>query len=275
MSELFPGFGRVEPLMRAALAHRPRGLFTDIDGTISSIAPTPEAATLLPGIAEVLDQAVTTFDLVVAVSGRSAQDAARMVGNAHLLYIGNHGLETYEPASGADTIYPEALPFIAPLQHALERVGAELQPHWPGLRLEPKGATASIHVRNTSDPAAAEEEVYRVTQDIAAPLGLRVTRGRMVVELRPPVEVDKGVAVAAVIRERGLRSAFYLGDDRTDLDAFRALRHLTAEGACQGVAVAVAHDEAPAELTTEADVVLPNIAQVPGFLRWFVAQSMP
>ena len=95
----------------------------------------------------------------------------------------------------------------------------------------------------------------------------------MVVELRPPVAVDKGVAVARVIREHGLRAALYLGDDRTDIDAFRALRRLTAEGACYGVAVAVLHDEARADLAAEADIALASIQRVPAFLRWLFTST--
>jgi trehalose 6-phosphate phosphatase len=269
--------------IREALAARPRGLFSDVDGTLSPIAPTPESAVPLPGVADLLDRARQRFDVVAAVSGRSARDARRMVGLDTITYIGNHGFERLDPvtrnsspehtAAGVVHILPEALPYQPAVEAVLARIGADLAPRSPGLRIEPKGVTASVHVRNTPDPAAAEEAVYCLASELAVPLGLRVTRGKMVVELRPPVAVDKGVAVARVIREHGLRAALYLGDDRTDIDAFRALRRLTDEGACRGVAVAVLHDEAPADLAAAADVALDSIQRIPAFLRWLLTST--
>ena len=69
----------------ATLAQRPCGLFSDVDGTLSAIAPSPDAAVLLPDVAELLTQARSAFDLVVAVSGRASDDARRLVGVPGLL----------------------------------------------------------------------------------------------------------------------------------------------------------------------------------------------
>src|SRR5579862_5852508 len=86
----FPGVPAAgERRLRAALAARPRALLTDIDGTISAIAPSPEAATLLPGVRALLREACAVFDLVAAISGRGADDALRMVGVEGMRYIGN------------------------------------------------------------------------------------------------------------------------------------------------------------------------------------------
>ena len=260
--------------LAAALAARPRGLFCDIDGTLSAIAPTPEAATLLPGVAELLEQVRTRFDVVALVSGRAAEDARRMVGLPGVLYIGNHGLERIEADAAATVqVLPEAEPYVEAVNTTLDDLDATLAARFPGVRIERKGVTGSIHVRNAPDPDAAEESIARSLTTIAVPRGLLVTRGRRIVEVRPPVAVDKGVAVAEVIRERGLRGALYFGDDRTDLDAFRALRQLADEGACQAVAVAVLSPEAPPELAAAADITLPDITFVPGLLRWLLAQG--
>jgi trehalose 6-phosphate phosphatase len=274
MGELFLHLDSQTQWIHEVLSRRPRGLFTDIDGTISRIAPTPEAATLLAGIAPLLQQAGASFDIVAAVTGRAARDAAALVGDDHLLYIGNHGFEFYQPELGKSVVAPSALPLVAALESVLDEIGHPLQERWPGLRIESKGVTASIHLRATSDPAAALEDVYRtVLQHVAqASTGLRVTRGRMMVEIRPDLAIDKGTAVSEVIREHGLRSALYLGDDRTDLDAFRALRRLTEEGTCQGLSVAIQNDEA-AEVAADADLVLPSIEEVPDFLRLVLMQK--
>lgn len=263
--------------LRAVLAGKPCGLFTDVDGTISAIAPTPDAAVLLPGVAALLVEALHTFQVVAVVSGRSAQDTQHMVGVPGLLYIGNHGLERLEPISTrADQqteqirLLPAAVPYIPAIQAALEEVSQALAPRFPGMVVEQKGAGGSIHVRQTSDPPAAQEAVSAALKAAALQRGLRVTQGKLVVELRPPVDVDKGTAISDVIRSDGLQSALYLGDDRTDIDAFRALRQLTEQGVCRGVAIAVLHDEAPPNLAAEADLALDSIERVPVLLRWLI-----
>jgi trehalose 6-phosphate phosphatase len=268
----------LDALVRArvlpALAGRPRGLLSDLDGTLSAIAPTPEAAVPLPGVAELLRAATARFDLVAIISGRSAVDARSMVGVPGLWYVGNHGMEWLGPGDDAGApphVLTEAALYADEVADALDELEATLGSHWPGMRVERKGATGSVHVRATSDPPAALEAVTRGATVAAVRRGLRVTTGKLVVEIRPPVDVDKGSAVTALVRDHGLRSVLYLGDDRTDLDAFRALRALTDAHACRACAVAVLHPEAPPELAAAADLSLPSARAVPGFLRALLA----
>jgi len=283
--------GAQQSLLWATLAAHPRGLFADIDGTLSAIAPTPAQATLLPGVRELLLAAQRVFDVVAVVSGRDPRDALRLVGIPNLISIGSHGLERLEPIETKESehatdaaaqslppmrsvVYPRAEPYRERIAQALAAIGDALAAEYPGLRLEDKGVTASIHVRQTADPPSAEEAVFARASEVAAPLGLRVTRGKLVIELRPPVAMNKGLAIAALIHERGLRSAIYLGDDRTDIDAFRALRKLNEQTPtfC-GVSVAVLSVEAPPTLAEEADITLDSITRVPALLRWLVQTS--
>jgi trehalose 6-phosphate phosphatase len=259
--------------LRSALALRPLGLFCDLDGTLSAIAPTPDAATLLPGVADLLVQALSSFDLVAVVSGRTTTDAQRMVGVPGILYIGNHGLEHLNEDGVTIHVRPEAEPWVRAINHVLANIQGPLIERYPKLMVERKGVTATIHLRGIEEPQQAEEAIYRAIVEAASPEGLRVTRGKLVVELRPPLDVDKGVAIEDFIRARGLRGAIYLGDDQTDIDAFRTLQRLTSEGVCQGVAVAVLHDEAPAALAAEADMSLPDAEATPGFLQWLLANA--
>lgn len=266
-------------LLTAALSRRPRGLFTDVDGTISAIAPTPETAVLLPGMRELLVESLHVFDMVAAISGRTARDARRLVGVPELTYIGNHGLERFDPLTKAGKpntrvrVHVAARPYVHAINALMDNVARTLAPRFPGLRIERKGVTGSVHVRNTEDPKAAEAAVAEVVAEAAAATGLRVTRGKLVVEVRPPIEVDKGTILTDLVRRHALASALYLGDDRTDIDAFRALHRLTAEGVCQGVAIAVQHAEAPANLAGEADLVLHGVEQVPSLLRWLLKHA--
>ncbi|HEV8191934.1 MAG TPA: trehalose-phosphatase [Ktedonobacterales bacterium] len=259
--------------LRDVLAQRPRGLFSDVDGTLSAIAPTPGAAVLLPGVGELLGRARTRFDVVAAISGRAAEDTRRLVGIRGLLYLGNHGLERLDPDTDKLHILPEAEPYIKAINLVMAEVELPLAKAYPGLLFERKGVTASIHVRNTVHPDEAERAVYKRVSEAAQKHGLPVTQGRKIIEIRPPVQANKGTAVADLVRTAGLRGGLYLGDDRTDLDAFRVLRQLTLEGICQGVAVAVLHNEAPPRLAEEADITLPSIDAVPGFLRWLVERA--
>lgn len=273
IEEAFSPSDSVRDRLRAVLALPPLGLFSDIDGTLSAIAPTPDAATLLPGVADLLKQALATFDLVAAVSGRTAIDARALVGLPGLLYIGNHGLEYLSQDDMTVHVRPEAGPWIRAVNHVLASIQAPLMGRFPGLVIERKGVTATIHLRGVEHPREAEDAVYEAVTNSASADGLHVTRGKMVVELRPPLEIDKGVSIEGFIRARKLHGAFYLGDDQTDIDAFRTLRRLTAEGICRGVAVAVLHSEAPAHLADEADMALPNAEAVPGFLRWLLENT--
>ncbi|MFI5273287.1 MAG: trehalose-phosphatase [Ktedonobacterales bacterium] len=263
----------------ATLAAARRGLFSDLDGTLSAIAPTPQAATLLPQVRELLTEARSIFTVVVVVSGRTASEAARLVQVPDVLYIGNHGWERAELSAQAGSrgrglvprqTLPQAASYERSIDDALVTIKSALGRRFPGIWIEPKGATGSIHLRATAQPEEAEAEVFALAQDLAAQHNLRATRGKLVVELRPAVDVDKGTVVADVIQEHSLGGALYLGDDQTDLDAFRTLRRLDAARECAGVTVAVRGPDAPVELEAESDIRLATVEQVPAFLRWLL-----
>lgn len=266
-----------ESALLGTIAYRPAGVFSDVDGTLSPIAPTPEAARLAPGALDALTRLRDQFAAVGLISGRDPRDLARMAPAAGLLYAGNHGFErlTLEDGGAArvETIM-EALPWRAAIHQALGELRAELEAALPGARFEDKGVTASLHVRQTGDPAAAERAALSAARRAARRHGLRVTRGRMIVELRPPLAMDKGVVIAALCQERDLRSAIYLGDDRTDLDAFRALRRLTLESpGFHGLSVAALHDEAPPGLARAADITVAGVSGAVALLSWLAAHA--
>lgn len=256
--------------VEAALARRPRGLLTDIDGTLSAIAPTPDQARLVRGVRPLLRRCLEQFDVVAAISGRPALDARRMIGIPQLTYVGNHGMERLEPLAHAPQLAPEARPYQASISDALHEAREQLGGRYPSLLFENKGATASVHYRLAPDPDAARAAILSALAPLATRLRLRITEGRMVVEVRPPVELDKGSAVRALVREHQLACVVYLGDDTTDIDAFHALRTLRARGVCAGVAVAVRHAEIPDALLAAADITLASLEEAPRFLRWLL-----
>jgi trehalose 6-phosphate phosphatase len=118
-------------------------------------------------------------------------------------------------------------------------------PHEEGKRL-----SLAFHYRAAEDVAAAESELRGVAEQALAE-GLRPRWGRRVLEVRPPIDSDKGTAVQRLLADQGLRRALYAGDDTTDLDAFRGL-----DGLELAVRVAVGSDEAPDGLGQAADLVV-------------------
>jgi trehalose 6-phosphate phosphatase len=98
--------------------------------------------------------------------------------------------------------------------------------------------------------------------------GFAVHWGRKVLEVRPPVEFDKGLGIAALVRGEDVDAAVYVGDDTTDLDAFRGLRRLAESGDLEtALCVAVGSDEAPPDLAREADLTVDGPGGVRGLLE--------
>lgn len=244
------------------------GVFTDIDGTLAPIVPTPDLAEVPVGLRGLLRELHGRCRVVAGVSGRSASDALGLVGLEELVYHGNHGFEVLR--NGVVEVVPEAKPYAAAIEELERRAREELEPL--GAFIEEKGITASVHYRNVA-PEAGERCVEFVRGE-GARLGLSITVGRGVVEARPPVQVDKGTAVRRLIEEYEPRRAVFLGDDTTDLDAFRALEALRDEGALEEILrIGVASAEGPPEITSEADIVVDGVEGVEAALRTLLGQA--
>jgi len=214
----------------------------DVDGTLAPIVSRPDLAAVPEETRAVLRRLVSRYALVACVSGRTGAEARRLVGVDGIFFAGVHGLE----------LAPEADAWRAPL-----RQFAELE--WPWV--EDKGLTVAFHWREAEDEDAARASLEEVAERARA-LGLEAHWGRKVLELRPPVDADKGTAVRWLLAEHGLRRALYAGDDTTDLDAFRRL-----DGLEVAVRVAVASPETPPGLREGADVVVGSPAELLGLLR--------
>ncbi|HEU4585388.1 MAG TPA: trehalose-phosphatase [Gemmatimonadaceae bacterium] len=268
----------------ARLAGRPLAVLLDVDGTLAPIAPRPEEAAVPTETRKVVAALAALPDVRVAlVSGRAAADARRMVGVANVWVIGNHGFEVVSP-DGGELPEPELEPWRSAIARAARTIAPLVAPV-PGVLLEDKGWTLSIHYR-LADPKVVPRLVESVER-VAEPLGLRVMRGKMVVEVRPDVRVDKGTAVLRLATQLGALarrgddvdggdpdaaaddasgSAVFVGDDRTDEDAFRALRSRSA----RVVTVRVTHGE---EMATAAEFSVEDPAAVRSFLEWLLERS--
>ena len=137
-----------------------------------------------------------------------------------------------------------------------------------GVIVEHKGPSVSLHYRATVDQAAAALAIERfldVTPGVDAFVRLA---GKMLVDLRPAIEVDKGTALSSVVASEDLSSVLVLGDDTTDVDAFLALRHLRDAGRVMGLAIAVRSEGTPVGVLEAADYTLASTEAVEHFLTW-------
>ena len=259
--------------LTAPLRERPEAaaVLCDIDGTLAPIVRDPADAAVPAKTRDALGELVRRYALVACVSGRRAVEARRLVGLAELAYAGNHGLEVLRPGAEEANLDPAIDSETgAARSFLLGRGAADIR--GAGLRLEDKGPIQALHWRAATDQEASE----RLAREIAAEAreaGLEPHWGRKVLEIRPVAEIDKGTAVRRLLDGGQVELALFAGDDRTDLDAFRALRSLVATGDLRGaVCIGVASDEAPPELTAEADAVVPGTG---GFLDVLRALAAP
>lgn len=256
----------LEPL-RSRIADA--AVLCDVDGTLAPIVPRPEDARLLEGVRETLEVLRERCRLLGFISGRGLADARRIVGLDGCAYVGNHGMEIQRAG--------EEMGLAAGVEEHLDAIAAFVAA-WPparlepgDLRMEPKGATLSVHARGARDPEAARLLLAQIASE-ALDRGLVPTPGREVLEVRPPVSVDKGTAVRALLRDTGARVALYIGDDRTDADAWKALRAMSTEGLLDvSVGVAVAAGEVAPAVREAADVEVPGPPGALQVLR-FLAQ---
>lgn len=230
-------------------------ILTDVDGTIAPIVSNPAEARVPEQTRELLRTLARRYALVGCLSGRRALDARRVVGLDELAYSGNHGFELLLPGDtkvrpdpSLDGHEADVPRFVDGLDRSeLERAG---------IRREDKGPIVALHWRGAPNEAAAESLAHEIANE-AEWKGLIPHRGRKVFEIRPNVAINKGIAVASLITSRPIEAALYGGDDRTDVDAFAALRTLHEGGELRAaVSIAVASDESPPEVSQAADLTV-------------------
>jgi trehalose 6-phosphate phosphatase len=236
------------------------GLITDIDGTISEIAPSPGEARVSSICQHYLALLSRQLKLVAVISGRPASEARSMVGIDEVIYIGNHGLEWWE--NGEVILRSEAKPYTALIKAILQQLSPLLAAK--GISFDNKGVSASIHYRRCPDRRAAREVILDAIASVPAARELQKMEGRLVVDLRPPLKWNKGSTVLDLAQRYHLQGVLCLGDDITDIDAFRTLR--TAP--LKGISIGVVSEEMPPRLEMEADYTVRDVGDVERFLGW-------
>lgn len=242
----------------------------DIDGTLAPIAPTPGDAAVPEQTRRALQRLTELPNVHLAfVTGRAARDGQRLVAVANSWTIGNHGIELIDPVDvlqvdeNAEKFAPSVARAVAMLEEPLSR--------YKGVFIEDKRWTASVHFRLAAPTATPNVE--QIVAEVAGQLGLRVLEGKKIFELRPPVAIDKGTALLRLASSLGIFAAnamrgslLYIGDDRTDEDAFRALPPAPSNA----VTVHVGPAELPDGQRTGAELLLHDTEAVRVLLEWLV-----
>ena len=216
------------PLVKTRLRKAGRVLLLfDYDGTLTPIVARPEDALLPSDVCRYLE-ALAAHPRYIAgiVSGRSLDDLAVQAGIPGLIHAGNHGMEIRGPR--LEFTHPGAVSARGILDQARASL-ADALAEIPGVIVEHKGLTLTVHFRATPESLAGEvdKKVAETTTSFVESGGLRLTRGKKVVEVRPAIPWDKGKAIEKIREECGdLPFPVYFGDDRTDEDGFRVVQDM-------------------------------------------------
>jgi trehalose-phosphatase len=226
------------PWVEGWLGACPRGvaIFLDYDGTLTPIVSRPELATLSGAMRETIRRVAARFPVSV-VSGRDIAVVAELVGIPELGYVGSHGLDIAGPP-GSDLRKEVAIDFLSELDQAEAEVRARTG-GIGGVIVERKRFSLSTHVRLVT-PGERSRVELTVDEVQQAHPSLRREGGKMLLELRPDIDWDKGTAVRWLLDGLGLdlSAALFIGDDLTDETVFRVL-------AGRGQSVVVAESDRP------------------------------
>jgi len=246
-SELPSALERGEEL-NARLAGKKLAIFLDYDGTLTPIVDRPEMAVLSATARAIVRELAKRCALAI-VSGRDRPDVEKLVGIDNLIYAGSHGFDIVVP--GGKAIQREE---GAEFAEVLDQVKARLHNEVDGIEgslVEPKKSSVAVHYRLVAPERQAEIKAV-VDAIIAEHDTLRVTPGKMVYEIQPKLDWNKGKAVLWLLEALDLDKPdilpMYFGDDITDEDAFRAL-----SGKGIGIFVGGATVEAKTDRPTDAD----------------------
>ena len=217
-------FDRIEKILARLKIAKCVFFFFDYDGTLTPIVSHPEKAILSEETkAFLLALKKNPKFLLAIVSGRSLRDIRRLVGLKKIYYIGNHGLEIFTPKNGTKQLVPKEV------FHELVRIRNRLNSQMKdieGVIIEDKGSILTIHYRNV-DPRQVPPVLMALKQEIkGSRIPLCLGYGKMVFEIRPKSNVNKGTAVLELL-EQVKKDKFlplYIGDDQTDEDVFKVLK---------------------------------------------------
>lgn len=233
-------------------------VFLDYDGTLTPIVSRPDQAVLTDSTRAILRTLAAKIPVAI-LSGRELKDVRERVDIDRIVYAGSHGFDIAGPRGLRRQEATEFLPALDVAEKELREKLAGIA----GALLERKRFSIAAHYRNVNESDVPKVE--RAVNEVATRhRELGRMDGKKVYELLPGIDWDKGRAVLWLLETPGLERAkvhpIYIGDDRTDEDAFRALGQ-------RGVGILVSEEPRP----TAASYSLKDPTEVEGFLRELVA----
>jgi alpha,alpha-trehalose-phosphate synthase [UDP-forming]/trehalose-phosphatase len=252
-NQAVPFFGRGREI-RKALHGGEIFLFLDYDGTLAPIAESPEQAVMSRETRELVARLADAIPVAV-VSGRNVEDVQQRIGIEGIIFAGNHGAEIRHKG---ETLVSQQSPrerrILEEFLHRLRSALASI----PGVLVEDKGITASVHYRLVDLKKLADFSAQFTGIARAYEKKFRITSGKKVFEIRPLKAWNKGDAVSWILEHRGAgKIPVYIGDDITDEDAFKSLKG-------RGVSIAVGG-------SAFADLYVEKQGQVAGVLEELLA----
>lgn len=244
-------------------------MFLDYDGTLSPIVEDPDRAFMTNEMREAVRDVARYFPTAI-VTGRCRNKVYSFVRLTGLYYAGSHGMDIEGPSKNnckykkGGVLFQPASEFL-PMIDEVYNVLFERTKSIPGAKVENNKFCVSVHFRCVEEKmwAVLVEQVRSVLNDYPK---LRLTQGRKVLEIRPTIKWDKGKALEFLLESLGYANStdvfpVYIGDDRTDEDAFKVLRN-------RGQGLGILVSKVPKE--TNASYSLQEPKEVKDFLRRLV-----
>ncbi|KAK1406759.1 hypothetical protein QVD17_38367 [Tagetes erecta] len=207
-------------------------IFLDYDGTLSPIVSNPDQAYMAPEMREAVKNVAKYFPTAI-VSGRCRAKVYNFVRLSELYYAGSHGMDIKGPSSrkhkkGNQNVLCQPAKEFLPMLAEVYKILLEKTKGIAGANVENNKFCLSVHFRCVEEESWSDL-AYRVKYVLKDYPKLRLTQGRKVLEIRPTIKWDKGKAIEFLLESLGYANSkdvlpIYIGDDRTDEDAFRVLR---------------------------------------------------
>jgi trehalose 6-phosphate phosphatase len=258
-------------LQNSVLSAYPLGLVFDIDGTLCPISSAPDTAQLWPGVAEDLMRA-SHHAHIATLTGRGAQDGARIVNVEGLTYSSIHGLEWSSGLPTAETVHllPEAEIYAEPGKQLFDLL-EQYQEELPGVILLRKSVGGSVIYQPSSAPEQARAQILALLEEPARDRGMRLDENTGLIEILAPLPINKGEALRRYVHQHKLQGVIFAGDDRLDLDAILEIKRLRQEGIA-ALSIVVQHTYTLPAMLEHGDIIVNDVEGMAEQLRAIVLQ---
>lgn len=239
------------------------GIVTGMDGTITPISsdapdghsPSKRCRDLLQGLSQITP-------LVAILSARPASDLHVLIDLPDVVYAGNRGLEIW--IGGRLDFSPEIEQHRPQLESAMMALYALID---SSIQIEDAGSALMIYCE--AAPTGTDISLLRANvKQIAEKRGLRFFETSHIMEIRPPMLLDKGRALERLIQQYQLNAVLYIGNDLSDVDAFTFLHSVRDRGQISAAAVGVLNEWTASDVANHVDILVKGIEGAEDLLDW-------